>query len=566
MGRARQVWELLVGPLLAGAVVGLTAGVSTTAYVLATAVSTLGGLPAGAQHRTWTGALARGAASGTLWASAVIGAHLIANPTASTPLPDPVVWFLALGSVPACVTAGVVWFVAARGRRHARPRALPPPPVEDTRLGHSRPVTGKAVTMNKSVLPEESPFEPVASPRLRHDVVLHGATGFVGRLTAKHLASAAPDAEIALAGRDEDKLLALRDELGVRWPVIALDLDDGDAVAELAASTRAVASTVGRHGLPLALACARQGTSYADLSGEVPFVRRSIAELHDIAVETGARIVHACGFEAIPSDIGTFLLADRARTDGEGGLTDTVLVLESFKGGMSAGNLDSNHALAAALEADPELRDAIADPWALAATPGRPSTWDTDPRAVFKDRLTGRWLAPAMGGPFNSRLVRRSDSLTPGGYGEDFRYREGVGVGTSPVAYPKAVAVELGLSLMKFLLTSRSARPVMTRLLPPGSGPSDELQRNGRFRVAVHTRTSTGARYVATVAAQADPGYSATSIMLGQSALSLATDRLTSGGGVLTPSVAMGHHLVDRLSARGFEISVERERPDADDR
>ncbi|WP_089953546.1 saccharopine dehydrogenase family protein [Lentzea xinjiangensis] len=565
MCRARKVWELLVGPVLAGALVGLTAGVSTTAYVFATAVSTLGGLPAGAQHRTWSGALARGGVTRTLWASAVIGTHLTANDTAIAPLPDPVTWYLVLGSVPACITAVAVWFVAARGRRHAQPRALPPPPVAGARLGHSPPVTGKAVIVNESVLPGASPAEPVASSRLRHDVVLHGATGFVGRLTAKHLASAAPGADIALAGRDEDKLLALRDELGVRRPVIALDLGDGDAVEELATSTRAVASTVGRHGLPLALACARQGTSYADLSGEVPFVRRSIAELHDIAVETGARIVHACGFEAIPSDIGTFLLADRARADDEGGLTDTVLILESFKGGMSAGNLDSNHALAAALEADPALRDAIADPWALAATPRKTSTWDEDPRAVFKDRLTGRWLAPALGGPFNSRLVRRSDSLTPGGYGEHFRYREGMGVGTSPVAYPKAVLVKSGLSLMKFLLTSRSARPVMTRILPPGSGPSEELQRNGHFRVAVHTRTSTGARYTATVAAKADPGYAATSTMLGQSALSLATDRLTARGGVLTPSVAMGHHLVNRLSAQGFEISVERERADADD-
>ncbi|HWO61241.1 MAG TPA: saccharopine dehydrogenase NADP-binding domain-containing protein [Umezawaea sp.] len=412
--------------------------------------------------------------------------------------------------------------------------------------------------MSNPVSSKDSPVESTSSPGRGFDIILHGATGFVGRLTAKHLASAAPGARIAIAGRDERKLLALKDELGVRWPVIALDIDDSAAVQELAASTHAVASAIGRHGLPLALACARQGTSYADLSGEVPFVRRSIAELHDIAVTTGARIVHACGFDAVPSDIGTFLLAERARADGEGGLTNTILTLESLRGGLSGGNLDSNHALGEALKTDPALRAAIADPWALAATSQEPSPWDADPAKAFKDPLTGRWLAPAPGGSFNSRLVRRSASLTEGGYGDDFHYREGMGVGTSPTAHARAVTVGFGMSLMKFALTSRSVRPLMTRLLPPGSGPSEKVQRNGHFRVTIHTRTSTGARYVATIAAKGDPGYSATSTMLGQSVLSLGTDPLTSGGGVLTPSVAMGHHLADRLSAQGFEISVER--------
>ncbi|SDF35918.1 Uncharacterized conserved protein [Lentzea fradiae] len=536
MRGARQVWELAVGPVLGGALVGLAAGISLTAYVLATAVSMIGGLPAGAQHRTLPGAVARGAITGTVWASSVIAAHLIAHPTASTPLPDPIAWFLALGTVPASATAAVVWFFASRGRA---------------------PVTSKAVrTVNEHVSPEESAVESVSGPHRRFDIVLHGATGFVGRLTAKHLAAAAPDAKIALAGRDARKLMALRKDLGVQWPVIALDIRDDEGAKELAASTRAVASTIGRHGFPLAAACARQGTSYADLSGEVPFVRRSITELHDLAVRSGARIVHACGFEAIPSDLGTFLLADRARADGEGGLTETVSILDEFKGGFSAGNFDSNQALSAALKADPALRAAIADPFALAVPTG--STVDSDPVSAFRDPLTGRWLAPAMGGPFNSRFVRRSASLTEGGYGPGFRYREGMGVGTSPLARLQAVGLTFGLSFMKFVLTSRLTRPIMTRLLPPGSGPSEKTQENGLFRVAIHTRTTTGARYVATVGASVDPGYRATSIMLGQSVLSLATDPLTSDGGVLTPSVAMDHHLADRLSAQGFEISVRR--------
>jgi short subunit dehydrogenase-like uncharacterized protein len=115
------------------------------------------------------------------------------------------------------------------------------------------------------------------------------------------------------------------------------------------------------------------------------------------------------------------------------------------------------------------------------------------------------------------------------------------------------------MSVLRLALTSRVARPVMTRVLPPGSGPSERTRRNGRFRVSVHTRTSSGIRYVANLAFAGDPGYAATSIMLGQAALSLGTDPLTSPGGVLTPSVAMGHHLVDRLVEQGFDIDVRRD-------
>ena len=392
----------------------------------------------------------------------------------------------------------------------------------------------------------------------RFDVVLNGATGFVGRLTARHLAKNAHGIRIALAGRDEAKLQALKADLGVDWPVMVVDLADARQVAAVAAATAAVASTAGRHGLPMALGCARAGTSYADLSGEVPFVRESIRKVHDIAVETGARIVHACGFESVPSDIGTFVLGEQVRLDEEGTLTDTTLILEVLKGGLSGGNLDSNRAQHRALRADPVLRAAVADPWVLSAVPREAGPGDEDPSGPFRDRVTGQWLAPSMGAPFNSRLVRRSASLRKDGYGPQFRYREAMGAGRSPAAPMQAAMLTLGLATLKFALTSRVLAPIMDRALPPGSGPSAKVRENGQFRVVIHTRTSTGARYAATVAAKGDPGYAATSVMLGQSVLSLASDPLSSAGGVLTPSVAMGSYLADRLVAQGFTLSVAR--------
>lgn len=396
--------------------------------------------------------------------------------------------------------------------------------------------------------------EPASGGR-QFDVALYGATGFVGRLTARHL-RAAGRVRVALAGRDRHELDALRDDLGVDWPVIVTDLHDQRSVAALARSTVALASTVGHHSLPLVLACAEAGTSYADLSGEVPFVCRSIAAAHDVARTTNARIVHGCGVNAVPSDLTTFLLARQALADEQGDLTDTTLIVESFKGGFSRGNLDSNQAQQAALRADPALRAAVADPWVLAGEAAAAVARDTDPIRVFRDDLTGRWLAPGLGGSFNSRLVRRSAVLNAIPYGRDFHYREGMGVGTSPLARVEAEALARGLALVELALTSRPARPVMQRLLPPGSGPSVRSQRNGRFRVSAHTRTSTSARYTADLAFAGDPGYSATSVMLGEAVLSLALDPVSSPGGVLTPATAMGQSLVDRLIEQHFTITV----------
>lgn len=391
-----------------------------------------------------------------------------------------------------------------------------------------------------------------------YDAVLYGATGFVGRLTAEHLAQVATGVRIALAGRDRQKLEAVQRELGVDWPVIVTDLTDDNSVEELASSTRVIGSAIGRHSLPLARASARTGTAYADLSGEVPFVRRSIDELHHGAQATGARIGHGCGVDAVPADLSIFLLTERARADGQGTLTGTSVIVESFKGGFSRGNLDSNQAQSATLRSDPALQAAVASPWALAETPPVASFRDADPTGAFRDDLTRRWLAPSFGGAFNSRFVRRSASLADGAYGPDFHYREGIGVGTAPLAHLRATTLAGSLSLVRVALTSRTLQPIMQRLLPPGSGPSKRVRDNGRFRISAHTRTSTGARYVADLAFRGDPGYAATSVMLGQAMLSLGTDPLDSAGGVVTPSLAMGHHLADRLTEQGFRISVQR--------
>jgi len=391
------------------------------------------------------------------------------------------------------------------------------------------------------------------------DIVVFGATGFVGRLTAQHLARHAPlGTKIALGGRSLPRLEAVRAELGVDWPLVVADTGDPEALRAMAERTTVVATTVGpyaRYGLPLVQACAAAGTHYADLAGEVLFVRDSIDAQHAAAVASGARIVHACGFDSIPSDLAVLLL----HREGGGELEDTTLLLASARGGFSGGTVDSLRNQVDVSKADTSLKRVAADPYAL--SPSRADEPDLGGEGDFvlprRDDLVGRWVAPFVMAPFNTRIVRRSNALQHWAYGRRFRYTEVMGVGPMPVAPVLAAAVSAGVIGLGLGMAFPPARLVLDRVLPkPGEGPSEQARENGHFHTQTHARTADGRHLVATVAAKGDPGYAATAVMLGQSALSLALDELPGGGGVLTPATAMGMALVERLRTQGFELRV----------
>ena len=408
------------------------------------------------------------------------------------------------------------------------------------------------------------------------DVILYGATGFAGRLTAEYLAKAGGDARIALAGRSHEKLLAVRETLGEAaqsWGLVAADASQPSTLNAMAARTQVVLTTVGpytRYGLPLVAACAAAGTDYADLTGEAMFIRESIDLYHKQAIDTGARIVHSCGFDSIPSDLSVFALHRRAEQDNAGQLGDTNLVVRSFAGGVSGGTVASMMEVMRTASADPEARRVMNDPYTL--TPNRAAEPELGGQPDLRWRrggdiapeLVGYWVGPFVMAAVNTRIVRRSNALLGYAYGRRLEYAEQMSMGRS-LAAPVAAAMAAGGNAATMALGSRYFNRLPSRLVEriapkPGTGPSERAREQGHYTVETYTTTSTGARYRATMSQKGDPGYKATSVLLGESGLALALDRdrLSDLRGVLTPAAAMGDALIARFPAAGVSLETTR--------
>lgn len=417
---------------------------------------------------------------------------------------------------------------------------------------------------------------PVTEPSRELDIVVYGATGFAGKLTARYLATAGTGVRIGLAGRSAERLRAVRDDLGAAardWPVLVADASEPSTLEAMAARTRVVITTVGpytRYGLPLVAACAAAGTDYADLTGEAMFIRNSIDLHHKQALDTGARIVHACGFDSIPADLTVYALYRRTGADGAGELVNTDFVLRDFAGGLSGGTIASMTEVLRAASSDPEVRRLLNDPYALSGDRAAEPDLGPQPDLLWRrggdiaPELAGIWTAGFVMAAVNTRIVRRSNMLLDWAYGGRLRYSEHMSVGSS-IGAPAMSAlltaagnatVSLGSRFFRFL-----PERLVERVVPkPGTGPSEEQRQHGHYRAQTYTVTTTGARYRAIIAQQGDPGYQATSVLLGESGLALALDRdkLSDLRGVLTPAAAMGDALLTRLPAAGVTLQVDR--------
>jgi short subunit dehydrogenase-like uncharacterized protein len=405
------------------------------------------------------------------------------------------------------------------------------------------------------------------------DIVLFGATGFTGKLVAEYLAGRVEKPHRwAIAGRNRDKLEAVKkglvalDARLADLPILVADGHDDEALDVLVPRTRVVCTTVGpygQHGRRLAAACARHGTHYCDITGEVPFIRASIDTNHGMAKETKARIVHCCGFDSIPSDLGVFILWDHASRKG-GSLAWAKTFVGEMRGTASGGTAATMLAIIEEATRDPKVRKLLGNPHAL--DPELPRGRKRDPfeadiRGVSFDPDIDRWTAPFVMASINSRIVRRSNALI--GYGAGFRYREAMSLPKGPKGLVAASLVSAGTTAFAISAALPPTRALLARFVLPkaGEGPSKEARDRGHFTfrlVAEGIGEGGGAlRATATVKGTSDPGYGETAKMLGESALCLAEDVLEPRFGVLTPASAMGMPLVERLRAAGMTFAVE---------
>jgi len=408
-----------------------------------------------------------------------------------------------------------------------------------------------------------------------HDIVLFGATGFTGTLVAEYLARYAPkDLRWALAGRSRDKLEGVRRGLAAidprleDMPLLVADGHDAASLDALVPQATVVCTTVGpfaRHGRKLASACARHGTHYCDITGEVPFVRASIDENHERAIATGARIVHCCGFDSIPFDLGVHMLFSRAAEEGKK-LAWVKGFAGAMKGGFSGGTVASMVAIMEDLTKDPSLRRVLGNPYALDPDPKRRGPDGRDQSGVRFDEDLQRWTAPFLMASVNTRVVRRSNALLDGAYGPRFRYAEAQSFRRGPKGLLAATLTTAGLAGMAAALMLPPARKLLAdRVLPkPGEGPSKEQRERGYFEVRLVGETeaddaSRPLRLTGRVEGRSDPGYGETAKMLGESALCLALNggALPARHGVLTPASSMGMVLVERLRRAGMTFECD---------
>lgn len=403
-----------------------------------------------------------------------------------------------------------------------------------------------------------------------HDLVVYGASSFVGQILTRYLYDEfglRGRLRWAIAGRSQAKLEELRHLLGrgaVKLPIIVADAADDAALRRLCSVTGAVATTVGPyalHGEPMVRACVETGTDYCDLTGEPQWIRRMLKSYESAARKSGARIVHCCGFDSIPSDLGVYFLQREARARFGKPCDRVKMRVKAMSGGFSGGTAASAMNAFKEAAADPKLRKELANPYSLCPKGHGSRTRQPNVKFAEYDADFKGWVAPFVMGAINVRIVHRSNALADDAYGADFRYDEAVLGGGG--LRGRAIATGIAGALGGFALAA-SLAPVRAALerfvLPaPGTGPSPEVQKKGFYDLRFLGQAADGRAIRVKVTGQGDPGYGSTSQILGQAAAMLALDVPKSRvrGGFWTPATIFGDALIDRLEKHAgmhFEV------------
>lgn len=392
----------------------------------------------------------------------------------------------------------------------------------------------------------------MSSNERTHQIVVFGATSFVGQILTRYMVGrhgSDGDLRWAMAGRNRDKLAGVAAEAGADVPQIVVDADDADGLAEMCAHANLVISTVGPYALygsKLVAAVAEAGIDYCDLTGEPQWMQRMIDRYHERAVETGARIVHACGFDSVPSDLGVWFLQQQAIERFGEPCTSVRMGVKAAKGGASGGTIASMMNMMDEVSADPSLRKVLTNPYALAPAGDRNGVKQPNVGLPDYDLGLDSWTAPFVMAATNTRVVFRTHALLGHPWGDDFTYGESMLMGDGFDGRAKAFAMSGAMAAGMGLAAVGPIRKVLAKVLPePGEGPDEEKQEAGFYDLRFHGTTASGDEIETKVTGDRDPGYGSTSKILAEAATTLLDSDVA--GGFWTPATALGDPFIDVL-------------------
>ncbi len=395
-----------------------------------------------------------------------------------------------------------------------------------------------------------------------YDLVLFGATSFVGQITFRYLYETyglGGDLKWAIAGRSETKLNEIKQQLGreaAQVPTLIANSNDESSLLALCQQTGLILTTVGPYALygeALIKVCAEQGVDYCDLSGEVQWIAPMIEKYEAVAQASGARIVNCCGFDSVPSDLGVYFLQQQAQKQFKQPCTQIKLRIKSMRGGLSGGTIASMLNAAKTFTKQPEMRKVLGNPYALCQNRVTPDVRQVSVNSATYDEHYKVWLAPFIMAAINTRIVFRSNALLEGYYGEQFQYDEAMMTGKGAAGWFLAQGITAAIASFFMAGAITPTRWFMEKFfLPaPGEGPTEESQTNGFYDFRFLGTTADGKKLEVKVTGDRDPGYGSTAKIIAEASLCLINDipKSAKPGGFWTPATAMGDALVKRLQA-----------------
>ena len=385
------------------------------------------------------------------------------------------------------------------------------------------------------------------------DLIVWGATGFMGRLVCEYIFNNYKNKNIrwAIGGRNITKLESVQSEVvDSSIPIILADSYDENSISSMVSRTKVICSTVGPYSLYGSLLvdlCVKNKTHYCDITGEVQWIRKMIDLNHNMAISNKVKIVHCCGFDSIPSDMGVFFINEELSKIKKNDISRINMRVAGVKGGLSGGTYASMINILKEAHSNPNIFKILSHPYALNPKNNMEGPDIKDLRTIKYDKTSKSWIIPFLMAGINTKIVRRSNALTNYIYGKNFIYDEATLTGDGISGRIKAFLAIIPLSL----ISAKPGSPInklLNYFLPkPGEGPSREKRKQGYFNLRFYIRHVDGNKSFAKVTGDMDPGYGSTSKMLAESALCLAYDKLPKSYGVLTPSVAMGNSILRRL-------------------